>query len=106
MTASEQGILHRFKALLLERVALDKLILFGSRARGDAEPDSDLDVIVIVRGPADRDVREQISACAWESAFASGIVVVPVVYTREEWEEGPERSSLLVQAVDREGIPV
>ena len=106
MTAVEQSMLHRFKALLLERVALHKLILFGSRARGDAEPDSDLDVIVSVNGPADRDVRERISACAWEAGFGSGIVVVPVVYTREEWEEGPERSSLLAQAVEREGIPV
>ncbi len=30
--------------------ALLKLLLFGSRARGDADPDSDIDVAVIVRG--------------------------------------------------------
>ena len=28
-----------------------RLILFGSRARGDARPDSDVDVAVVLRGP-------------------------------------------------------
>ncbi len=32
---------------------LDRLILFGSRARGDAEPDSDIDVMIILKDPVD-----------------------------------------------------
>jgi predicted nucleotidyltransferase len=28
-----------------------RLILFGSRARGDARPDSDVDVAIVLRGP-------------------------------------------------------
>jgi len=27
------------------------LVLYGSRARGDAQPDSDMDLLVILRGP-------------------------------------------------------
>mgnify|MGYP001592023267 CR=1 FL=1 len=38
MTAAERTILERFKGLVSERVALYKLVLFGSRARGDADP--------------------------------------------------------------------
>ncbi|WP_029007371.1 nucleotidyltransferase domain-containing protein [Azospirillum halopraeferens] len=33
---------------------LERVVLFGSRARGDARPDSDYDVAVFVRGMADR----------------------------------------------------
>jgi uncharacterized protein len=29
---------------------LDRLILFGSQARGDAQPDSDIDVLVVLQG--------------------------------------------------------
>lgn len=37
-------VLERFKRSLLERdMPLRSIILFGSRARGDAEPDSDYD---------------------------------------------------------------
>lgn len=40
----------------LAQVATDpvKIILFGSRARGDASADSDYDFLVIERDPADR----------------------------------------------------
>jgi predicted nucleotidyltransferase len=40
----------------LERILGDRLeaaYLYGSRARGDASPDSDVDVLVVVRGPFD-----------------------------------------------------
>ena len=106
MTAAERTILERFKGLVSERVALYKLVLFGSRARGDADPDSDLDLLVVVGGAADQTTRDWISNCAWEAGFDSGIVIVPVVYGRAEWDRGPERHSLLVQAVERDGVPV
>jgi len=32
---------------------LKEVILFGSRARGDAAPDSDLDLLVVLEGPID-----------------------------------------------------
>ncbi|MBI4832799.1 MAG: nucleotidyltransferase domain-containing protein [Candidatus Lindowbacteria bacterium] len=104
MNEVEKSILDRLKTLLLKRVELHKLILFGSRARGDADPYSDMDVAVIVNGTMDQTIRDYISHCAWEAGFQDGIVVVPVVFTRDEWENGPERYSLLVQAVMADGI--
>ena len=97
MNAAERAILERFKVLVAERVALHKLVVFGSRARGDADLDSDLDLLVLVEGPAGQTTRDWISDCAWEAGFDSGIVIVPVVYGRAEWERGPERYSLLVR---------
>jgi predicted nucleotidyltransferase len=45
-------ILTRFRSALLELYgpALDRAVLFGSRARGDATPDSDYDVAVFLKG--------------------------------------------------------
>jgi predicted nucleotidyltransferase len=39
---------RRFEALYGERLV--QMILFGSQARGDAEPGSDIDVLVVLRG--------------------------------------------------------
>ena len=82
---------------------IDHVVLFGSRARGDAEPDSDMDVLVVVDDLTE-DMEDYISECAWEAGFERGIVLVPVVFSRNEWENGPERYSLLAEAIKSEGV--
>lgn len=106
MQAIEKQVLDRFKSLLQERLPRHQIIMFGSRARGDAEPYSDLDVVVIIDAVADDAVREWVSDSAWEAGYVQGMVIVPVVFSRTEWEQGPERHSLLAQAVASEGIPL
>ncbi len=103
MNPLEKEITDVFKALLKKKLQEPHLILFGSRARGDADPDSDLDVLVIV-DDLSPELEDYISECAWEAGFKYGIVLVPVVFTRNEWENGPERYSLLAEAIKSEGV--
>jgi predicted nucleotidyltransferase len=81
-------------------------VLFGSRARGDAAPHSDLDVLVILNTPVGREVEDYVNDCAWEVGLEHGIVVVPVTVSRLDWEEGLLSSSLLAIAVRQEGVTV
>ena len=104
MTVVEKTILDRFKVLLAKRLNLYRLILFGSRARGDAEPYSDMDVLVVLEDMVSEKDSDFVSDCAWEAGFESGIVIVPVVYSRSEWENSPERYSLFARAVEKEGV--
>jgi predicted nucleotidyltransferase len=50
---SDDPILSRFRAALTETCGdrLERAVLFGSRARGDARPDSDYDIAVFIRAP-------------------------------------------------------
>jgi len=103
MNPVEHDVVDVFKKLLNKKIKVAELILFGSRARGDADPDSDLDVLVIA-DELSPELEEYISECAWEAGFQYGIVIVPVVFTRNEWENGPERYSLLAEAIKSEGV--
>jgi predicted nucleotidyltransferase len=97
---------ERLKGSLLEHnIPLYKLIVFGSRVRGDAGPESDLDVLVLVEH-VDAMLRKIISRCAWEIGFETGVLIQTVVMTREEAEHGPDQSSLLMLAVKEEGVSV
>lgn len=48
-TPNLDGVVQR----IAERFSPDKIILFGSRARGDAKPDSDIDLLVLFPEVAD-----------------------------------------------------
>lgn len=106
MNHTDKAILEKFRALLVKRVGVHKIILFGSRARGDAQADSDMDLLVILHDAPTEEIEDYILDCAWEAGIDHSVVLVPIVYSREEWEKGPEQSSLLALAVQREGIPV
>lgn len=106
LNLQDKLVLERFKRSLLERdVPLHSVILFGSRARGDADPDSDYDVLVVVE-QLNRSIQDAVSRCAWEVGFKECLLIVPVVVTKEEIEQTPFRSSLLMQAIREEGITI
>jgi phosphopantetheine adenylyltransferase len=103
MDSTEKEILNTFISLVKKKIDLDQVILFGSRARGDAAPDSDMDVLVVAEEISEPG-ENYISDCAWEAGFKHGIVLVPIVFSRAEWESGPERHSSLAEVVKSEGI--
>lgn len=51
MRPTDDPVLKRFRADLAKAYGerLDRVVLFGSRARGDARPDSDYDVAVFLK---------------------------------------------------------
>jgi uncharacterized protein len=52
MTTTIDPVMRKFRAALDEAYGdrIERVVLFGSRARGDARPDSDYDVAVFLRG--------------------------------------------------------
>jgi predicted nucleotidyltransferase len=56
MDAASDPIMRKFRAALDDAYGdrIERVVLFGSRARGDARPDSDWDVAVFLRGLEDR----------------------------------------------------
>jgi len=65
-----------------------------------------LDVLVVLDGAVDSEVEDYVRRCAWEVGVERGVVVVPVVVSRAEWQDGPLGSSLLALAVEKEGVAV
>lgn len=103
MDKKDRKIVERFRDLVAQKVKIHELRVFGSRARGDATWDSDMDLLVVVEH-LDQSIDREISDCAWEAGFEDGIVVVPIVFSRDTWENSPQRYSLLAQVVKKEGI--
>lgn len=61
---------------IVREVAPQKIILFGSRARGDATDDSDLDLFIIQDSqPSNRLLRRRIERLLWGREFSIDLIV-------------------------------
>ena len=79
----------------------EKVYLFGSHARGDAGPDSDFDLLVIV--PDDAEPSRRRSRLAYEVLRGTGVAADVVVWTRGYFERRRAVPASLPAVVEREG---
>jgi len=105
MQGKDIKIIEKFKALVSMRVKVHEVRVFGSRARGDATEESDLDVLVVV-DYLDHSIEKYISDCAWESGFSENIIIMPITISIDTLKNSPIRKSSFIKNVYREGITV
>lgn len=81
---------------------VEKVILFGSVARGEDREDSDIDVLVVWRG-RHADGTRAMTALAFDLMLETEEYVSVKVLTPEELEEGLTRRNRFVEVVIAEG---
>ncbi|MBI5194976.1 MAG: nucleotidyltransferase domain-containing protein [Nitrospirae bacterium] len=103
MQEKERKIVEKFKELVSQKVKVHEVRVFGSRARGDATEESDLDVLIVV-DCLDHAIEKYISNCAWEAGFSEDIVIMPVAISLDTLRNTPIRESIFIKNVYREGV--
>ncbi len=85
LTEEETRAIAEFETRLHDALPgrVRSLILFGSKARGDAHPDSDVDLLVVL-DEVDPQVRDTVAAAEWDAFEKTGVMLEPHVYGRDE----------------------
>ena len=81
------------------------LRLFGSAARGEYGPDSDLDVVVVIRGLRDDDTR-LATRIASELGIEHGVLISAIPMSPEHLELLRRTEQRLARDIDQEGLPL
>jgi len=103
-----QAIIGRFREEVEAAYGenLERIVLYGSRARGDWEAESDIDLLVVLRHMTDfwAELR-RLEAVAYNTTFGSGVpIVLSVIPIRAE--EFMKPATPFVSNLRREGILV
>jgi predicted nucleotidyltransferase len=98
-------IAKEFTSRVREQLGEVSVIVYGSRAREDSELFSDMDICVIAE-KMDRKTKEIVFTIAWETGFKKDVVIVPLIFEKNEWENSPISESPIHNNIQKEGIKI
>jgi predicted nucleotidyltransferase len=94
-------IIQSLKSAIREVVPDATIILYGSEARGEARPDSDIDLLILV----DKDsltLQEEldITAPIYDIEMETGIDVSSIIMPRKKWEGRPFKTPFYINVMN------
>jgi predicted nucleotidyltransferase len=100
----KQLLLNKIKQAVQAIEPQAQIFLYGSRARNDAQPDSDWDILVLVDGITNptrtSQIRRQIYEIEWETEEA----LCTIVRSKNQWEHPLLQTTPFWQSVNKEAI--
>ncbi|MBM3272535.1 nucleotidyltransferase domain-containing protein [Candidatus Kaiserbacteria bacterium] len=94
--------IQRMARRIVRRFKPERIILFGSRARGDATPDSDVDLLVVMPVTGSRREKQLEIRLALHHGFAT-VPTDVILVTPQEYITDARLSGTIVRPAVREG---
>lgn len=101
---NEQRALCELKEKLLRRFPEIEIILYGSKARGDDQEFSDIDLLLIVDSQVNRHLKEEITEIKYELELKYDVIFGIIIENRNFWKSPLANAMPLYWNIDREGI--
>lgn len=101
---SDRQLMADLKQIVRRFVPDVELMLYGSAARGEREPDSDYDVVILVNTPLSREQEEALDSAIYSLELDRGVVLSTLIYTRGQWDEPLMSVTPYRRNVEREGL--
>ncbi|MFP4500352.1 MAG: nucleotidyltransferase domain-containing protein [Candidatus Hydrogenedentota bacterium] len=99
-----EALLQRIKEVVRGFDPEAEIILYGSRARGDAEPGSDWDLLVLLSEEPDRHERAAIESAIYQIELESDEILVPIIRSKGFWDSPRAQAMQYHENVDRDGV--
>ena len=103
---NEEKALHELKQRLLEKFPDAEVILYGSKARGDDEEFSDIDLLILLNGKVNTQLEEEVISLAFQLELKYELVFGLLIESKEFWNTELARAMPIHWNIDRDGIPV
>jgi predicted nucleotidyltransferase len=100
---SKITFLQSIKACIAAVDSKAEVILFGSRARGDARKDSDWDLLILTPGPVDIRTEQRFRHKLFELEIEYGQAISTRVYSKEDWAK-KQNVTPLFREINKEGV--
>jgi len=109
VAADTRRAVRAFIARVAARYPVDGAMLFGSRARGSHDADSDADVAVLLHGERGPFVatKLELADIAYDLLLETGIRIQPLPIWKDEWRDPDSHvNPELLRNIRRDGVPL
>lgn len=96
--------LQRCKQAVRQVLPDAEVILYGSRARGDAAADSDYDLLVLTDKQITVKLKEDLISSIYPIELATGAVLTLISYNRKDWDSPLYQAMPFSKNIDRDGV--
>ena len=107
LSSEDQAWLREYREILSRDFPglVQQIILFGSKAKGTAKPDSDIDLVVVIR-EGDHRVKRKVAMAGHDAAIDAEVAPSFIVYTNAEWGRLASTRAPFWRIVERDGVAV
>lgn len=105
LTENEKAAVLRFKEVLMGKYSILDFCIFGSKARGEASLESDIDIMIEIDDNRPG-IASEIRDLAFEINLEYDCLITTTIFSKKELEEGPLSESPLYKSIEMEGMRV
>lgn len=106
LTDREHTAVAELRRVLARDFGLVKLVLYGSKARGDSHAESDIDLIAVLAHRPDWKTKREIYDRCYRLGLEHDVVIQPVIFAESDFDSPRFRVTPLLRNVAAEGVVV
>ncbi len=104
ISRNERDAVQKASNILKATFPITQIILFGSKARGDDDEESDIDLLLLTDRKIAWKERKAIIDALFEIELSYDVVLSPLIVPDQEWNEGTFSVMPIHEEVAKDGV--
>ena len=106
LSKKDRHAIQAAAAVVRQRFPIEQVVLFGSKARGEGDAHSDIDLLMLTQHPVGWRERDEINRVMFDLQLKLEVMLTTMIVSAQDWNEGVYQVMPIREEIDRDGAIV